>query len=150
MNDIDYSKICPRRGTAAMWSRWNPVLAFAEMGIEYPDTGIGTGEVKVKFGDGSTPWNNLEYGINPNIAHAIYGGTPSSSSDIFIRSGTRDEWLATDPVLGNGEIVYDKTNNSIIIGDGAHKYSELSYIKGSGLVLDDLDIDFGDEDADNE
>ena len=81
MNDPDYSKICPRRGTASLWTQFNPVLALGEMGVEYPDSGLGTGAVKVKFGDGSTPWNDLEYGINPNIANAIYGGTPTSSSE---------------------------------------------------------------------
>ena len=142
----DYSKICPRRGTAALWAQYNPVLAYAEIGVEYPDSGLGTGEIKIKIGDGSTPWNDLAYGINPSIAHAIYGGTPESSNDIFLRQGSYTEWINRDPVLGNGEIIYDKTNNSIIIGDGVHKFSELSYIKASALVIDDLDFDVGDED----
>lgn len=138
--------ICPRRGTATLWEEYNPVLALGEMGIEIPDSGIGTGVVKMKFGDGVTPWKSLAYGVSPSIANAIYGGTPESSSDICLRSGTHAEWIAIDPVLGNGEVVFDKTNNAIIVGDGAHKFSELTYIKGSGLVLDDMDIDFGDED----
>lgn len=146
MSDTNYSKIRPRRGTAAQWSFTNPVLAYAEMGIEYPDTGLGTGVVKIKFGDGSTPWNDLEYGVNPTIAHAIYGGTPTSSNDIWLRSGTYSEWIQHDPVLGDGEIVYDKTNNSIIIGDGSHKFSELQYIKASTFISDEIDLDFGDED----
>ena len=146
--NTNYSKICPRRGTATLWAEYNPVLAYSEIGIEYPDTGLGTGEIKIKVGDGSTPWNDLAYGINPSIAHAIYGGTPESSNDICIRQGTYTEWITEDPVLVDGEIVYDKTNNSIIIGDGTHKFSELSYIKASTLILDELDLDFGDEDED--
>lgn len=146
MSDTMYSKIIPRRGTSALWTMYNPILADGEMGIEYPDTGIGTGPVKIKFGDGITPWNDLEYGINPLIAHAIYGGTPTSSNDICIRSGSYDEWIETDPVLASGEIVYDSTKNTIAIGDGSHKFSELSYIKASGLVDGIYDWDFGDED----
>ena len=145
MND-NYSKIRPRRGTAAQWAYENPVLAYSEMAIEYPDNGLGSGLVKIKFGDGSTPWNELEYGVNPEIAHAIYGGTPASSNDIWLRSGTYTDWITEDPVLGNGEIVYDKTNNSIKIGDGSHKFSELTYIKSSSNLISDLDLDFGDED----
>ena len=146
MIDTKYTRIRPRRGTAADWALDNPILAYAEMGIEYPDTGLGTGPVKIKFGDGSTPWNDLEYGVNPTIAHAIYGGTPTSSNDIWLRSGTYEEWIDHDPILGDGEIIFDKTNNSIIIGDGSHKFSELTYIKSSDIMKDDLDFDFGDED----
>ena len=146
MDSPKTTKIRPRRGTAAQWHLYNTILAEGEMGIEYPDTGLGTGEVKIKFGDGSTPWNDLEYGVNPTVANAIYGGTPTSSNDIWIRSGTYAEWIDADPILGDGEIIYDKTNNSIIIGDGTHKFSELSYIASSSILSDDLDWDFGDED----
>ena len=146
MIDTKYSKIRPRRGTAAQWSTVNPVLAYSEMGIEYPDSGIGTGMVKIKFGDGSTPWNDLEYGVNPEAANAIYGGTPESSHDICLRSGSSDEWLDVDPVLASSEIVYDKTTKSIKLGDGLHRFSELPYIQATPLFSDDLDFDFGDED----
>lgn len=145
-NDSGYSKIRPRRGTASQWYQANTILAEGEIGVEYPDTGLGTGQVKMKIGDGSTAWNDLEYAINPTIAHAIYGGTPEISNDIWIRSGTNEEWAAEDPVLGNGEIIYDRTVNSIIVGDGVHKFSELTYIASSNILLGDLILDFGDED----
>ena len=148
MANIDFSKICPRRGKAADWTLYNPILAAGEMGIEYPDTGLGSGYVKIKFGDGITPWNDLAYGVNPTVAHAIYGGTPTSSNDIHLRAGAYDEWITTDPILGDGEIVFDKTNNTIVVGDGAHKFSELTSIKASGVSTDSLDWDFGDEDED--
>jgi len=133
--DTNYSKICPRRGTATLWAQYNPVLAEGEIGVELPDS--GSGQVKIKFGDGSTQWNDLQYAINPTVAHAIYGGTPESSNDIFIRRGTYTEWIAEDPILGDGEIVYDKTHNSLILGDGAHKFSELTCIRASSLISSD-------------
>lgn len=43
-----------RRGTAAEWVAVNPTLAAGEVGYEI-DTG------KIKVGDGSQAWNNLEY-----------------------------------------------------------------------------------------
>jgi hypothetical protein len=43
-----------RRGLAAEWESVNPVLAEGEAGYEL-DTN------KLKFGDGSTPWNDLPY-----------------------------------------------------------------------------------------
>lgn len=148
MADVDYARIRPRRGTAQEWTLFNPVLAEGEIAIEYPDTGIGTGEIKVKVGDGSTPWNDLNYSINPTVANAIYGGTPEISNDICIRAGTTQQWLLVDPVLGDNEIAYDKTYLSFKMGDGSHKFSELPYIRASALVTDQLDIDGGDEDED--
>lgn len=58
-----YAKIRPRRGTATQWATANPVLMEGEQGIEVPDSGIGTGIVKMKFGDGVTAWNDLPYGV---------------------------------------------------------------------------------------
>ena len=58
-----YVKIRPRRSTTAEWEYDNPILAEGEMGVEVPVTGVGTGLVKIKFGDGVTPWKDLPYGL---------------------------------------------------------------------------------------
>lgn len=60
-----YAKIRPRRGTATEWSTANPILAEGEIGIEVPDDGVGTGLVRIKFGDGATAWDDLPYGVSP-------------------------------------------------------------------------------------
>lgn len=62
---MSFAKIRPRRGTATQWSTANPILAEGEIGIEVPAEGVGTGEVKMKFGDGVTAWNDLPYGLDP-------------------------------------------------------------------------------------
>ena len=59
-----YVRIRPRRSTLEEWNYHNPILAEGEMGVEVPNTGVGTGVVKVKFGDGVTAWKDLPYGIN--------------------------------------------------------------------------------------
>lgn len=43
-----------RRGTAALWTSINPVLAQGEQGFE-------TDTKKIKVGDGTTEWNSLAY-----------------------------------------------------------------------------------------
>lgn len=43
-----------RRSTAAQWTSANPVLAAGEPGLE-------TDTNQVKYGDGTTAWNTLEY-----------------------------------------------------------------------------------------
>ena len=50
-------RILLRRDTTVNWQSVNPVLGDGELGIErLPDDSI-----KLKFGDGTTPWNQLEY-----------------------------------------------------------------------------------------
>lgn len=46
-----------RRDTVARWARINPILEDGEPGIERDADGIE----KLKIGDGSTPWNVLDY-----------------------------------------------------------------------------------------
>ena len=57
------AKIRPRSGTAEEWKSANPVLWEKEIGFEYPSEGVGKGLVKMKMGDGITPWNDLPYAI---------------------------------------------------------------------------------------
>lgn len=59
-----YVKIRPRRGTASAWEYANPILAEGEMAFEVPDTGVGTGLINIKQGDGQTAWVNLPYAFN--------------------------------------------------------------------------------------
>ena len=141
-----YAKIVPRRDTARNWNLFNPILLEGEMGIEVPDSGIGTGQVKVKLGDGITPWTGLKYAINPAEADAIHGGTVSEYKEVCLRAGTHEEWMSNDPVLGLGEIVFDISYCSLKAGDGVHKFSELNYINYQPDP--DIDWDFGELDDD--
>jgi hypothetical protein len=141
---MSYAKLRPRRSTKTEWELINPVLMEGELGIEYPDSGIGTGLCKFKLGDGFKKWSELQYAFNGTAAEAIYGGTVTVSHDICLRTGTTDEWETENPVLGIGEIVFDITKGSIKIGDGEHTFKQLDYI-GYTWELDH-EYDFGDED----
>lgn len=46
-----------RRGLTSAWETKNPILADGEPGIEV----ILNGPERLKFGDGVTPWNDLDY-----------------------------------------------------------------------------------------
>ena len=111
---MSFAKIRPRRGTANQWSNANPILAEGEIGIEVPSTGVGTGTVKIKFGDGSSHWNDLPYGIDPPMfnnagAHnAIYRGKnlgTSVTTDQYnaIKAGTFDDLYIGDYWVINGK-----------------------------------------------
>lgn len=60
---MPYYKIRPKAGTASQWSSANTVLDEREIGFEYPSGGLGKGLVKMKMGDGVTPWNSLPYAV---------------------------------------------------------------------------------------
>lgn len=60
---MSFYKIRPRAGTKAQWERANTVLGEREIGFEIPDDGVGSGQVRMKMGDGTTPWKNLKYAI---------------------------------------------------------------------------------------
>ena len=141
---MSYAKIRPRRSTATEWGLINPVLMEGEMGIEYPDSGIGTGLCKFKLGDGFKSWDDLPYAFTAESAEAIYGGTVSISHDICLRAGTTDEWETANPILGMGEIVFDITKSALKVGDGEHAFRSLDYIGYSWEM--DQEYDFGDVD----
>lgn len=143
---MSYAKLRPRRSTKSEWELINPILMEGELGIECPDTGIGTGICKFKLGDGFKKWSELPYAFDATAAQAIYGGTVSVFHDIWLRSGTTEEWEAANPVLGPAEIVVDITKGALKIGDGEHNFKSLEYIGYTSGVLPGYDYDFGDID----
>ena len=60
---MSFYKIRPRAGTKAQWERANTVLGEREIGFEIPDDGVGSGQVRMKMGDGTTSWKNLKYAV---------------------------------------------------------------------------------------
>ena len=138
-----YAKIRPRRGSLYEFESVNPILAEGEMALEVPDAGVGTGLSRFKIGDGVTRYKDLPYAFDGASAKCIRGGTPEIFNLITLRAGTEELWLLVDPVLEYGEPGFDSTNNSIKIGDGVSKWSELEYMKSSDFVSPIFD--FGDE-----
>ena len=79
------TKIQLRGGTMAQWATANPILASREPAIE-TDTG------KMKIGNGSTPWNDLPYGISfielGADASEIQRGLVEAADDLEMQNGT--------------------------------------------------------------
>ena len=67
-----------KRGLASAWTKVNPTLAAGEPGFEL-DTG------KLKIGNGSTPWNDLEY---------LSGGSVSEEQVVSIV----EDYLEKNPI----------------------------------------------------
>ena len=144
MSSSSYAKIRPRRGTRSEWELIDPILMEAELGIEVPDSGTGTGLSKFKLGDGINKWSDLPYAFDATTAMNVDGGSVSTSHDILLRRGTTEDWEATNPIPKNGEIIYDETKQAIKIGDGITAFKDLEYI-GYTWEMDE-EYDFGDID----
>ena len=141
---MSYAKIRPRRGTKSEWELIDPILMEGEFGIEFPDSGIGTGLCKFKIGNGTLKWSDLAYAFDAGAAQNIDAGSVTSTSYIYLKRGTSEEWESINPILGNGEIVYDETKQAIKIGDGSSRFTDLDYIGYTWEM--DQEYDFGDID----
>ena len=158
-----YAKIRPRRGSRSTWELVDPILMEGELGVEVPDSGIGTGLSKFKIGDGIHTWSELPYAFDATTALNVDGGSVSTSFDILLRRGTTEEWESLNPILKDGEIVFDESKGAIKIGDGITRFNDIEYIGYSwemdeeyefgdiddGSIIpgpDDQDYDFGDID----
>ena len=89
-----YVRIRPRRSTAEEWEYYNPILAEGEMGVEVPPTGVGTGTVQIKFGDGVTPWKQLPYGRSVKAFEEAFKGLTDSSVIL-----NNDDKISTSPIV---------------------------------------------------
>ena len=75
--DLDYAVLPIKHDTKDGWSSANPVLEKGEMGVEW-ETTIGEGAVCIKFGDGTTAWNDSEYASTDRLKEII---EPSSDNE---------------------------------------------------------------------
>ena len=82
---MGYKIIRPRRGIKSLWDAYkDKIYKTGEMLVESPESGVGTGPVNVKFGDGITPYYNLPYAIEAPINQAIEGSTkPITSGAVY-------------------------------------------------------------------
>lgn len=56
----------------------------------------------------------------------------TTNAKILIRRDTAANWVAKNPVLGDGEQGYEKDTGQMKIGDGIHSWNSLSYFSGGG------------------
>lgn len=97
-----------RRGTAAQWATANPTLAAAEAGFE-TDTG------NLKYGDGSTSWNSLDYFAPEGVIDpdTTLLGNPITAAELDTLSGIDSnvqDQLDTKAANGHAHIIADVTS----------------------------------------
>jgi len=100
------SRILLRRGTAAQWTSANPVLGIGELGIE-------TDTLKIKVGNGSTPWNSITAYAN------VVPGDLNTTLNGYLETGDLGVTVAE---LADGDL-YIPENSAIFWKDPAYSYT---------------------------
>jgi hypothetical protein len=98
-----------RRGTSTEWSNVNPILAPGEIAVE-------TNTRKIKLGDGTSPWNSLEYsGADSALAQAGYDQANTGTTlaqNAYATANLGYSQANTSTTLA--QAAYDKANTSSV------------------------------------
>ena len=110
-----------RRGPESAWIKNNPILASGEPGFAIDKNAI-------KIGDGTTPWNELEYIGGEN--GETYGGVFSAETHYDF------------PSIGSADVIYKAELERKIYqwNQNSLKYETLSEIE---ITIQDLDLIHG-------
>lgn len=118
-----------RRDTAASWSSVNPILGPGEPALE-------TDTLLVKYGDGSSDWNDLPYSALdlPAVLEAYAGGdVPSAFTLSIVDSANAAAWRSA---LGAQQANFRLTALGGVtpIADGAHTVGGITITTSGGLI----------------
>ena len=97
---INIDNLILRNDTSANWSTANPVLQLGELGID-------TTEKKIKIGDGTTPWNELDFSSSKG---AELGTAAPTAADDEFDVGT----IWVDTTNGLAYLLYDNTADTAV------------------------------------
>lgn len=98
--------IRPRRGIKSLWDTYKSrIYRVGEMLVESPESGVGTGPVNIKFGDGVTDYENLPYAVEAPISQCIEGSTRPLTSGAGYDAFTQlnDEKINYTDIVNNLE-----------------------------------------------
>lgn len=97
---INIDNLILRNDTSVNWSSANPVLQLGELGID-------TTEKKIKIGDGTTPWNDLDFSSSKG---AELGTAAPTAADDEFDVGT----IWVDTTNGLAYLLYDNTADAAV------------------------------------
>lgn len=120
-----YNIIRPRRGIKSLWDTYKSrIYQLGEMLVESPESGIGSGPVNIKFGDGTTDYENLPY--------AVFSGIRSVTLTANAWVGDAAPYTQTANVPG-----ITANDNPILVSmlqDGANESTKTGYSKAFDCI----------------
>ncbi len=129
-----------RRGTAAEWIAADPVLLAGEVGFE-------TDTNKFKFGDGTSPWSELDYAQAEPVDAMLKTTYDVDEDDIVDKAAAVDdgEHSATAEDIESAiSAMHDQDTDTVLTSDGATPVIDagvlkaiLTFDENVGLKLDD-------------
>jgi hypothetical protein len=107
--------IQPRRGTAAAWAAANTILTTGETGYE-------TDTKKEKTGDGTTPWNDLDYAFTVDQTARTAASAAQSTANAAIPATQKGaangvSSLGTDIKVPIAQLPTGTTSSTVALGD---------------------------------
>lgn len=102
------SIIKPRGDIKSNWDSANPVLRMREWGVEW-DTTVGVGDVKIKIGDGVTPWSALDYVIVSDVTKKIV----KTFAEVTAENPELTENSAMDVLWATAKKKFEYLNNKV-------------------------------------
>lgn len=102
-----YNIIRPRRGIKSLWQQYKGrVYKQGEMLVESPETGVGTGPVNIKFGDGVTDYEHLPYAVQAPTDMIEEGNKAPVSSDA-VYNASKLLLSRSDITLEGNEVIFE-------------------------------------------
>lgn len=107
-----YNIIRPRRGIKSLWNTYKSrIYKNGEMLVESPETGVGSGPVNIKFGDGITDYEHLPYGVMAPISAPDANSQAPLNTEAVMKA--IEEYASVpDDVLVEGDVVNNLTSTS--------------------------------------
>lgn len=127
-----YKIIRPRHGIKSLWNTYKSrIYKLGEMLVESPESGVGSGPVNIKFGDGVTDYEKLPYAVlapvdevsegvkNPVTSDSVAKALKNVNIDVVDNLESTSDKLALSANMGR----YIK---EMIFGDGEGGEGDMS------------------------
>ncbi|MCI9361836.1 MAG: hypothetical protein HFG65_12965 [Hungatella sp.] len=130
--------IKPRGDIKSNWESTNPTLRMREWGIEW-ETTVGVGEVKIKIGDGVTPWLTLDYVLVNDVTKKIV----KTFAEVTVENPELAAGSSMDMLWAVAKKKFDFLNTAVvkINGDIDGLNTSLTNVKENGDIdLTEVDV----------
>lgn len=122
-----YKIIRPRHGIKSLWNTYKSrIYKLGEMLVESPESGVGSGPVNIKFGDGVTDYEKLPYAVLAPVSEVSEGVDNPPTSDAVKKAIENATPELPDDLLSQSDVVDNLESNRSDLPLSARMGSELN------------------------